>query len=625
MSDLEFEIGIEVYSQSTLDAAKNLGALQKALLDASETFDAYAAKQEASDRRHLDKASATFDAYTAKQERAEAASLERRFAQLEKDEAKREKLAAASASKARLSTAKYEIGRAQNIESDLDKWQKGQAQAIPPTLDKTTSSALRAGATMWVLRRSLGDATQGLLAFGGAMRKGDLSGAVSGLSVAASGLAQSLDLLEPGLGAVTGAAVRLGGGIASGLIGVMGSLIRRTMDVVQANREMKASFDALGGEGGATLGLVNELSDHLPVSTKQIAAWTREFQAMGITDIDQLRHQVNSVAGAFAIMGKDTGAAESFLNITRRVQEAIEGGGTFKMDDRAIRSQLFKTGADLAEVAQRMDTGTYSAKTLEAALKSGMDPNIAQDFGNALSRSLEMRGAKPLLEEFKGLDVILDSVEKQFRKLIGGVNTAPLIDSLTSMVADMADPNTVKMMTAFMDSTISGLSHIVDRIHEIGKSALAQWFLEGGKAPDLGGWLDQTATGLERIGTALKFMWDYGGKFAFDVATGPMRLAAAALTADYGGGGGAGGSPAMLGRAPANAAGGLIERPAPGEFFASVAPGERILPAGASGGGVQIGTLNLHIEAKDGVTDAQDLSIMGLTLAFERLQLAGGR
>ena len=81
----------------------------------------------------------------------------------------------------------------------------------------------------------------------------------------------------------------------------------------------------------------------------------------------------------------------------------------------------------------------------------------------------------------------------------------------------------------------------------------------------------------------------------------------------------------MLGRAPANAAGGLIERPAPGEFFASVAPGERILPAGASGGGVQIGTLNLHIEAKDGVTDAQDLSIMGLTLAFERLQLAGGR
>ena len=46
---------------------------------------------------------------------------------------------------------------------------------------------------------------------------------------------------------------------------------------------------------------------------------------------------------------------------------------------------------------------------------------------------------------------------------------------------------------------------------------------------------------------------------------------------------------------------------------------------GASGGGVQIGTLNLHIEAKDGVTDAQDLSIMGLTLAFERLQLAGGR
>lgn len=44
--------------------------------------------------------------------------------------------------------------------------------------------------------------------------------------------------------------------------------------------------------------------------------------------------------------------------------------------------------------------------------------------------------------------------------------------------------------------------------------------------------------------------------------------------------------------------------PAPGEFWASVAPGEQIVPAGASaksgGGGVTIQTLNVNIEAKEG-------------------------
>ena len=99
--------------------------------------------------------------------------------------------------------------------------------------------------------------------------------------------------------------------------------------------------------------------------------------------------------------------------------------------------------------------------------------------------------------------------------------------------------------------------------------------------------------------------------------------------------------------APAHAQGGMVHRPAAGEFFASVAPGEMILPrrdvqeisgSGLGPGrfpvantnasaspGVHIDHLAITIEAPHGVTDATSLSVTGLTLALERFQLASGR
>jgi hypothetical protein len=99
--------------------------------------------------------------------------------------------------------------------------------------------------------------------------------------------------------------------------------------------------------------------------------------------------------------------------------------------------------------------------------------------------------------------------------------------------------------------------------------------------------------------------------------------------------------------APAHAEGGIVGKPAAGEYFASVAPGEMILPqrqarelmgagigpggretmqaANTNGGGVQIGTLHLTIQAPNGVTDATSISATGLSLALERYQLASGR
>ena len=96
---------------------------------------------------------------------------------------------------------------------------------------------------------------------------------------------------------------------------------------------------------------------------------------------------------------------------------------------------------------------------------------------------------------------------------------------------------------------------------------------------------------------------------------------------------------------------GVMGEPAAGEKFASVAPGEMILPkdtvrqiagsglgpasasysttnvANTNGGegGVHIGTLHLHIDAPEGVTDATQVSATGLAIALQRYQLASGR
>jgi hypothetical protein len=49
-------------------------------------------------------------------------------------------------------------------------------------------------------------------------------------------------------------------------------------------------------------------------------------------------------------------------------------------------------------------------------------------------------------------------------------------------------------------------------------------------------------------------------------------------------------------------------------------------PQNDNGGrGVHVGHLEVHITAPHGVTDAKELSVVGLTIALERLQLASGR
>ena len=138
-----------------------------------------------------------------------------------------------------------------------------------------------------------------------------------------------------------------------------------------------------------------------------------------------------------------------------------------------------------------------------------------------------------------------------------------------------------------------------------------------------------------------------GGAAAAGIEHAVNSIAGSAANAIHGGG-----------SLPGHASGGIVTgiiggraqvQAAPGEGLASIGVGERILPARESrqvqpyafgggfapfqqqpqndngGRGVHVGHLEVHITAPQGVTDAKELSVVGLTIALERLQLAVGR
>src|ERR1700677_962660 len=65
---------------------------------------------------------------------------------------------------------------------------------------------------------------------------------------------------------------------------------KTALDVTNENERLVASFEALGGAGAGdkTLDFLDDLSKKLPQSRGQLAEWTKQFQALGITDLRQL-------------------------------------------------------------------------------------------------------------------------------------------------------------------------------------------------------------------------------------------------------------------------------------------------------------------------------------------------
>ena len=468
-----------------------------------------------------------------------------------------------------------------------------------------------------VMRHALEGARDGLREFASGVRSGEVKEAVSGIAETMAGLAQTLDLVVPGLGQVAAAAIRAGGAFVAMTVGIVQGGVEMALEVNAVNERLEATFQALGkgpDAGKATLGMLDDLSRKLPQSRTQLAEWTQQFEAMGITDLGALRHQIEATAGAQAIAG--AAGAGAYESLTRKVQGAIDSHeGLLKVDRRMIAT-LHELGAGDMMVGGR--------KLIQGATVD------AQAFGNALSQSLVEKGAGPLEAMGNEISTLRTKAQETFGHLFDGIDTAPITDALKSviMLGDQGEPSGA----ALHDGIAGGLNAVIREIGEMITEA-ELWFLDlelqvlksGVTMEDVKSTIHDVATTIKALVGDAKELW---GMFlgVADAAVSVHDAIGTAADITMGGapGGRADDPLAKLIRSPAHADGGVVARPAPGEFFASVAPGETIVPAGASSG-VHIEHFTVQITAPQGVTDAQALSVTGLSVAFERLQLAAGR
>ena len=453
---------------------------------------------------------------------------------------------------------------------------------------------------------------------------------------------------------------------------IVKSLVETALEVGEVNDKLEATFDALGkgpGAGKATLTFLNDLAKELPQSRDQLAQWTKQFLAIGITDLGQLKTEITAVASAQAIMG-DQGA-QAYTTIRERIAAAVEAHQPLKLATRSLQ-QLYQAGINFTDVAAHMG---LSAAVLGTQLKAGTVD--AAKFGDALKDSLTEKGKGPLEAMGNEIGTLKTKAKETFDHLFDGIDTSSIViaikdlidlgdqgeasgqaikDGIGPAIQDMADDIGIGIETAkgyFLDLELSYVKvdntikdatgfntlQVVLKGLELGFDALvASVKALAEELPIIG----SVVKAYEAIGAARNL----GGAAVAGAESLANSLAGAAANAIHGGG-----------SLPGHASGGIVTsihagraqvQPAPGEGLASIGVGERILPARESRqiqpyalgggtpfrsepqndnarGGVHVGHLEVHITAPQGVTDAKELSVVGLTIALERLQLAVGR
>ena len=491
-----------------------------------------------------------------------------------------------------------------------------------------------------VARHALEGVEEGLRGMATALKGGDVAGAIEGATEALAGLASALDLVVPGLGQAAAAAIKMGGAVVGAFVEIEEEGVKTALEVGETNERLGALFDVLGkgpDAGAKTIGLLNDLEHKLPQSRDQLAKWTAQFERFGVTDLGELRGQIEATASAQALMTE--GGAELYTKLAQKIRDAAEGGHKLKMGKDPLRD-LGQLGVH-NEVADKLG---LTVKALDAQLKAGtLD---AGKFGKALEDAVTDKGKGPLEAmgnelgtlKAKGLDV--------FRHLFDGIDTTPITDALKSILelGNQGEPSG----RALKEGIGKGIQGIIGWLGEMLIEAQVVFIDLETYAVTHRAQLAMVANGFRLVGEAI-LGTVHAVESLLEAAAAPPPMWLKLLLGGLSSGALTGGDSGPT--APAHAAGGLVGRPAPGEFFASVAPGEMIIPerqtrqimgGGIGGGtremamaansngqpagaGVHIEHLELTVQAAGGVTDATSLSVTGLSLALERLKLVSGR
>src|SRR5882724_12016223 len=136
------------------------------------------------------------------------------------------------------------------------------------------------------------------------------------------GITNALAVLGPETGGITiaiAALVAVATAAITVFAGLAFEMAKFAIEQVGLREKLQGTFAALGGgeaAGQKTIAMFDELSSKLPQSREDLAQWTKQYQAMGLTDVGKLRTQLIATASAAALM---EGGGESFAKLSKKI------------------------------------------------------------------------------------------------------------------------------------------------------------------------------------------------------------------------------------------------------------------------------------------------------------------
>lgn len=263
-----------------------------------------------------------------------------------------------------------------------------------------------------------------------ALASGDIKGAIAGVTDAVSSMAKMLDLVVPGLGQAVSTLVQIAGGMAGITAGLIKSGMALAIEAHEGKAAMLTYFDAMGQgvvTGAQTEEMIDSLKAKIGVAKDDLVGWTKQLQAMGMVDLDEIEKNLTAIASSTALMGSS--GAQAFTDITKKIQLAVNSTGKLE-GGKKIWKALADTGANVVDVAQQMG---MSVDDFKKKLDAGTVD--AAKFGDALQDALIKKGAGPLQRMASSLPNLKKLLSESIGDMFEDIDVGPFL----AQVKDLFD------------------------------------------------------------------------------------------------------------------------------------------------------------------------------------------
>ena len=199
------------------------------------------------------------------------------------------------------------------------------------------------------------------------------------------------------------------------VVSVVEKLASTAIDAADEHRGLVTSFDALTGQGHATVDMLDQMSERLPFTTKELGTWGKKLAEVGVTDLPSIQRGLLAASAATALMNDKTGeAGDKLIRVSAQLQRGEMSGKGVKDLGRALAG----TGVNIDDIAKQLGK---TDREIQQLAKSGTGLAV---IGEALQDAAINKGGAALKSFGQDFDVIKKKAAETFQHLFDGVGSS---------------------------------------------------------------------------------------------------------------------------------------------------------------------------------------------------------